>query len=408
MPKFDQYFTVAERKKAQEEYEKSLLATLKKTDKVINEIKAEKKQKKKPTEILMAKLNLEYVTDSVIRDPNDYVAKSYNEEKQLIGLINHMFVKYRVPDFFYYLFLQPKQIVNRYGATTKQKYKYTYMFDIYKKWFVTIAQGGSFRKEVKHIMSSKEAALFLKGPCEEIHENIWWAKMVNLGISNTNALKLIDRVFGNYFPDMGGSSKCLHELLHFYAHNIADMDKDTFNDTADYICTKIREDAHFSFKGRTLNSIIMLSNEWHHQMQKAKLGQNCQWEGMGIPLWIFDQYNNEIWDVQELTTNKQLLQEGKKNRHCVYSYVNRCMNGSSYIFSMRGYNVRYANYNEDGVFLNWDYDLSSEFTRITIEADRFGHIIQIRGPWNRRVNEKEYVVLRHWAGEKGLKILSRA
>ena len=114
MPKFDQYFTVAERKKAQEEYEKSLLATLKKTDKVINEIKAEKKQKKKPTEILMAKLNLEYVTDSVIRDPNDYVAKSYNEEKQLIGLINHMFVKYRVPDFFYYLFLPPKQIVNRY------------------------------------------------------------------------------------------------------------------------------------------------------------------------------------------------------------------------------------------------------------------------------------------------------
>jgi hypothetical protein len=101
----------------------------------------------------------------------------------------------------------------------------------------------------------------------------------------------------------------------------------------------------------------------------------------------------------ELRNNRELLNEGRKQKHCVYSYVQWCMAGRSAIFSLRGYSKRVAGYTPEGQIL-WEKE--NELTRVTIEVNHQRAVVQVRGPLNRQPFQEEKYILRLWAGEKGL------
>jgi hypothetical protein len=119
---------------------------------------------------------------------------------------------------------------------------------------------------------------------------------------------------------------------------------------------------------------------------------------LGLPDWEFEA-RDRIWTVTELRNNRDLLNEGRKQRHCVYSYVHWCVAGRSAIFSLRGYRKRIAGYTDEGQLL---WDKTEERTRITIEVNSQRAVVQVRGLLNRLPNEEEKRILRHWAGEYGL------
>src|SRR3569833_2799686 len=175
------------------------------------------------------------------------------------------------------------------------------------------------------------------------------------------------------------------------------MDKVTIGEVIDFLAWKLRFDLDFSIKGRTVGSIVRLCDEWHVQMQKAKLGSAVVWPGTGKMPW---QYVGDriVWQAMELRSNKDLLAEGRKQRHCVYSYVQQCLAGRSFIFSLRGSTKAFAGYDADGKVI---WDGVDEQTRLTVEVNARGVFVQIRGQLNRKAVPDEMAVLRRWSGELG-------
>lgn len=377
--------TVKERQQRQREIDERYANTLRQA----NDKKEKRQPKRQSVDVLQHKIITDITDEHIIRPMHTYPNRSYNQDKQVVGLIRHLYVKYPVPHFMY-------DVVRK-----DYKTKFKNMHADYIMWFLALAQGKSFTKLVKPYMTSKEAYHFLFAPYTEIGDNIWWAKLVHAGIPKHVTERLVERVFkGKFYADETGR---YNELIHFYANHYAEMDKITFDAVNDFIVWKLANDAEFRFKGRTATSMIKMSNEWHEMMQKAKLGRHVEWEGCGIPDWIHIG-EHEIWTMEELLNNKELANEGRKQKHCVYGYVNACIGGSCHIFSLRGWTKGFFGLDADGQPI---YRPVSELYRVTVEM-RGRELVQVRIKLNQTASTHELNMLRLWAGEKGVRMSSTA
>lgn len=367
-------------------------------DKILERGKREKKQKRKTVNELVPMLCLAGIETKALRPAHTYQPKSYNLDKQLMGLLNHLFVRYSVPAFLYGVCLQANQPdeanLPRAAKNAREAERL-----LYRQWFVTLAQGGSFPKLVKPFMTGKEAFLFLSAPAtNSVAANVWWAKLKAAGIPAPVIEKLIARIFGQYFFD--DPTGRLAETVQFYARYHGDMNKITFGEVTDFIAWKLRNEPTFRLAGRTVGSVIKLTNEWHHLMQKAKLGTSVEWNGLDITDWEWEA-RDCIWSVTQLRNNRDLMNEGRKQMHCVYSYVQWCISGHSAIFSLRSYRKRVAGYTEEGALI---WDKTMELSRVTIEVNRQRDVVQVRGKLNCAAEPEEKKILRQWAGEKGIRV----
>jgi len=371
--------TVKERQEREREINERYALTLQNANK-----KKEKRQSKRQSvDVLRNKIVTDLTSEYIIRPLESYPNRSYNADKQVHGLIRHLFVKYPVPRFLYDV------------CRKDYKPKHPKMHADYLMWFLALAQGQSFTKLVKPYMTAKEAHCFLSAPYETVHENVWWAKLKSAGVPQQLIGKLIDRIFNNYFfVDETGR---LSEVIVFYAHYHADMDKHTFGEVTDFIAWKLRNDREFRFKGRTASSMVKLANEWQVLMQKAKIDHSVEWTGMGIKPWKH-MVKSSIWTMQELLTNKELLNEGRKQRHCVYSYVQSCADGRCSIFSLREYHKTPNGKDEDDNTIWVPY---GELERITVEV-RNRSVVQVQKRLNTPPEPREIEVLRQWAGDNGI------
>lgn len=393
---------VAKRQEVRDKYEARFQLAIKASNAELKQKEKERGPKKKDGYALLDKTNADKVMNKALRSIATYKAKSHNQDKQVIDFVKHLFVKYPVPYFMYQCMVKcdnPSGKIHHYArvAVLNQKGGFSYLNDIYREWFITLAQGGSFYKATKSLLTKKEAQVFLDAPSEnEIHENLWWAKMKTLGIHKSVIEKLIDRIFKTYFIDDPDGR--LTEALFFYANNWEKMQRNEFDEITDFVDWKLRADKEFRFKGRTVTSMIKMSNEWHIAMQKAKLGSNISWPGFGMEPWKFET-KDHIHEMTELFTNKELYAEGRKQKHCVYSYVTRCAQNSCAIFSLRMYKKLLIGIDE--VDNRPVYAKGEEVKRLTIESTMARNIVQVRGNLNRMSDAEEDRVLRLWSGEKG-------
>ncbi len=393
--------TLKERKKQEQETETKILDALTCRKKVLADAKRESKRKKKSVDDLLPMLALKGIYYHALRPAETYVPRSHNLDKQLTGLLNHLFVRYPVPSFLYQVCLSDAAEAAQ-GKTQGGKDEFSRAQQIYRQWFITLAQGGSFPKAVKGIMTSREACVFLSAPWgRKIHENIWWAKMTVAGVPTALIGTLIDRIFTNHLP--ADSDGRLGEAIIFYARQHQGLTRNSLDEVTDFLAHKLRQDRQFRLLGRTASSVVKLSNEWHLQMQQAKLGKHIQWGGLGIADWVYED-KSEVWFVTELRDNKELVNEGRKQKHCVYSYVQRCVEGRSFIFSIRGCRKIAADYTDEGLPI---WDRAFEMRRVTLEVSPSRTVVQVRGPLNRPPIPEEREVLRRWAGEKGITLAAR-
>ena len=358
--------------------------------KKLDALKRENKQKKKSVPELLARLDIDNIRSLACQDANDYRSRSYNMDRQIHGLIRHMFARYPVPDFLCEACIGlPKNVrrTNRLEETRRCEYR---------QWLVTVGLGGSFAQAVKGTMTRKEAHLFLCAPPHHtILQNVWWARMKSADIPSGTIEKLLEKPFGTLdFADPDGR---LADCIRFYSRFHGEMDRVTFSEVTDFIAWKITNDPSFRMAGRTAASVIKLSNEWHRQIQKAKIESHVTWPGFGIPNWQ-RVTKDLVWEVTELRDNTELMREGSKQRHCVYSYVDYCRAGRSSIFSVRGYTKAFSHYDENKEVV---WAKIHEVNRVTIEVRYDRTIVQARGPLNRSLSDIEKDVLKVWAGEKG-------
>jgi hypothetical protein len=323
---------------------------------------------------LLPMLRLEGVEDQFLRQPSSFVPKSYRLEKQLKRLIDHLFVRYPVPEFLYAPLLPPC----KYSPDTRP---------LFRQWFAVIGRGDSFRKLVQEHMTAREAALFLSGRSFfPVEDNIWWARMKAAGLPEHAIFCLLRRIFHRHaFEDPDGR---LRSAIGFFARFRQEFDRVTFDEVLDFLDWKLRNEETFRLTGRTAASVIKLSNEWHFAMHAAKVNTSVRWKGLRIKDWNLEG-ENFLWRVKQLRTNRELMDEGRKQCHCVYSYVEACVEGDSAIFSLRTY-PRVMN--EEAA---WDW--GAEERRVTIELSRERKIVQVRGRLNRAPDDVEREVVRRWA-----------
>jgi hypothetical protein len=262
--------------------------------------------------------------------------------------------------------------------------------DIGFEWFFCLAQGGSFQKLVKDVLTKKECIAFLAAPDDyDTDQAFWFAKLHNSGISQKIIHGLIVRKEFFRVASIRAESVARYaDVIQFYAKYHAEMDDMTFDEITDYI----RANAHrgdFTLRGRTLNSVIALSTEWHRESMNAKYGAKVAWDGKRMKPWYKDE-KEIIWEIVELKTNHDLITEGRKQHNCISSYVSSCINGYCNIFSLRRFHAHTL--------------VEMVKNRITFEV-RGNSIVQIRGNSNRNANDEEMRVLRKFALDSGFTVM---
>ncbi len=344
----------------------------------ISNIKTKIKKKKSLEEIKSLMDLPDYLNGWEIRDKKDWKAISYNIEKQKISYLTHLYVKYKVPNFLL-------DILVSYS-----NYNFKEQTPLLVEWFLTIAQGDSFRKVSKEYFSKKEAHLYLQAPLNNPFHNFWWAKFKCAGVPDNFINLIIDRMLKN-----STLIRCIEfdlfykYLALFFKKHHKNIDRDTFIQIMDYIRT-MRSEGTFSMKGRTLSSIIKLSNAWHRTQFRIAKGRYVSWEGIDIKNWSC-KYHNKNWKVTQLKDSSALFKEGQKQRHCIGSYAKSCAAGSTSIFTvdscavLNGHSTDFYNKN------------------ITIEVININRTVtQVKGRLNRHPKPEEMAILKFWAGKNGL------
>jgi hypothetical protein len=342
--------------------------------------------KRKSNDILGRYLSVPLYSNA-IRSVSEYQARTYNEGRQVLGLIDHVFVRYRVPLFLYRSVLTYDGIDLVFGpqvGSEKRKAGWKPLDSKYREWFLAAARGASFAKLTKDVFTKKEAHWFLQAPDgNSIQKNILWAKAAAAGVPQKGCDYLTDRFDHQTLKRIG---RRLPDVLRIYADAWKEMHINDRDEITDFI-RAMAQDRDFSYKGRTFGSLRKLSHDWHRMVHSGAIREYRSWSQSFTP-WEHKSKGVVVRGI-ELTNNRALAEEGRKQRHCVYSYTMQCIHNMSRIVSIRWY---------IGAEL-------VEMHRLTVEVSPSRRaIVQIRGILNRMVTEEEMKVVRLWAGAKGLEI----
>lgn len=335
--------------------------------------------KKKKYDYFLTQLNKNFdIQYKMIRNPKDWKSKSFNDDVQMKSFIKHCYEKYNTPGFLYNCFFDENE-------------------SQFIKWFFCVSQGDSLIKLTSDIFSRKEVNIFLKLKDKSILYNILSTKLISLNINKNYHPKIISSVM-KFFNQRNNFN--LKNKVNFLSDYFQLLSKGELNNNIDFssISDYLYHIEHnldrnnFSFKGRTLNSLIRLCDEWHQEQFKKKQQNTVKhWEAWKINDFEFLEYLDEMrilfktWTIKQLLSSNQLFKESNVLKHCVSSYVGRCSNNSTRIFSL----------------------MCDDKKELTIEVfnnqSKFS-ICQVKGKFNRPPSRKEISIIDKWARKENLKM----
>lgn len=323
------------------------------------------------SEYLTACLTLAECESHWIRQPVQWVRKSRNPHKQFVELVSHLFVQYRVPAFFYSVWLR-----------TNAKHQ---------AWFIQLATGASVKalEKMPIKLTKKMAHCFMQAPdALTVEEALRYAQVVGQGGSESLAWAICLSFLGrNGFAQ----EVFWAEAIQFFVQ--ADpFDYRELVDVLDYLQAQYQQNPDYSFKGRTTRALLRQAAEWHRQMSRfAPEVEILTWESCGVREIEWEEVSNEVVlkkiCIQELLSSTSLIAEGAKQRHCVANYAHSCLKKQIAIFAM---------------FTDL---FGLKMAMVTIELNLQNRtIVQVRGKMNRSMNMQEWIWLQKWAAQENLKI----
>ncbi|MCR5886575.1 PcfJ domain-containing protein [Hymenobacter sp. J193] len=138
----------------------------------------------------------------------------------------------------------------------------------------------------------------------------------------------------------------------------------------------------FSLQGRTMAGMLAAVEQWHQKLSRMPRHAGHLLTATWVPLPIPDFVSGEDERVRisQLRTYSELVDEGRALRHCVASYLQSCQQGRCGIFSLKIEGAR----------------------ALTLEVLPNRQIVQVRGRYNRGLNEDERYWLKRWARDAQL------
>ena len=356
---------------------------------------------------------IEYKSE-FLRTIETWVPKSRNAEQQLYSIIRHLFTKYPTPVFLEKSFLNGffegvcMYIHLGAGKSLKNYNGYPDGMIIHNKaahhLYTTPPELGYFE-------ALRRAQILYMGGDEYIFNALMRSNVIRERQFNTLRNEEFWLSVMKFFIDntMIESSK-IAELIDYIYH----VKFQTSRGVIDGRHTEIPpEHPNFSMKGRNPQTLINQSDDWHYYKQRTAeinrrlaIGNN----NYGYPrakyanyTWIGYRINNKTYTkgksldgspieykVIQLLSSDELLHEGNYMHHCVGTYGPSCLNGKCAIFSVR----------------HFLYNKQADITA-TVEV-RDDRIVQIRGKYNRKPDDKTISVIENWAKDEYLRINSSA
>jgi hypothetical protein len=130
----------------------------------------------------------------------------------------------------------------------------------------------------------------------------------------------------------------------------------------------------FSFRGRTLAGVLDDLIEYR-RLRNTPTYPCIRWNSHELD-WTFQvEVSGEAWTFKELTSGRELWEEGARMHHCVSSYAFQCAAGSSAIVS---------------VSVEGHKAMTIEINPAT------DGIVQVRGPCNRPTTWEQNLVVEKW------------
>jgi len=333
---------------------------------------------------------LQRLSHLFIRDPSGWKSTHYNINRQRMEFIKWILCKYQPPHFMVEWLANYNLDKDRRSRCSSIETEN----DMFLGWFCNIATGKSFATTTKGFFTKKEAHLFLSAPRENsIHRNILWARCKAVGMPE-NLMRILLQRKGD---TLIGPDSWWNDVIAFVGRVVVkepgSLTPHILQDLMDFFdAVSLLTNDRINFAGRTLQSVIRLSNYWHQQATKAKFTGSVSWEAVVIPTWIwYDDRNKIFWGIKQLTSSKELYREGQAMHHCVYSYTDMCVAGHTAIFSVKTF---------------FDEKCSEmDERRATLELDVGSKsIVQAKGKMNEIPPAKDMNVISKWAHIHGLRL----
>ena len=298
-----------------------------------------------------------------------------------------------------------------------QNYHYE-TIQLAKKWLKDIICGGSFYKRNSKFFTRAEAHWFLTSKLlyndiESVFKLYFYAKCRARGMNHNLSIMVSDIftvkfVFGYSYRLFYRDSveKLLEGFLDLLARTpVHLLDRSVIGDISDFVLNEVfqYEENTFSFSGRTISSLIKLTNEWHEQlpdgitedellMERHRIKEvptlNTTWKGLDAEQFQMeaDQYT---WVIRELKTSKELRSEGKKLNSCLASYAFYCKSGKSAIFTVERFSP--------------ESQKTESVASLEVKIDS-RTLIQAKGSHNTDLSTNVMKVVTNWTSQKKIKI----
>ena len=319
-----------------------------------------------------------------IRPVADWVGTSASWRPAVSSLAHHLVCKYRAPMF----------LASCWYATDSAAEKK-------RGWFVAHSRGASFRSLNLPIAMTRKM------------EHIFLASQDHLSIEHAmRRAELLALEVPAEFVKAILSTRLSADLRHgefwrtvwaFLVRNARDVGPLQIGPMVDYI-QAVRHDRMqdgvvefgmpqpaFAMKGRTVQSMLRLMQEWHRSLGGTTA--SLSWGRSPFEPLLFEEPLREgselpkRWHMMELINSAQLRREGAALHHCVASYADRCYRGSSSIWSLR----------------LWQGERVHHVLTVEVDPKRRA-VIQARGLANRAASGKSLRLLQDWAARERLQM----
>lgn len=330
------------------------------------------------TEYILPVMHIAHKVPNACKRVQAWKPTTRNADKQVRSLLDFLFVRYKMPEFFYDVWFKP---------ITK-----------HIDWFINLANGSSVRdiKDSPVEMSKKMAHIFMQAPdYMSVSEALRYAQVIGFGGDATLAWYVNSCYLGrNGFEHEDFWSK----VIQFFAQ-VGMFEVEKLPEIIDYIQAQYTANRAYSMKGRTISALLRQTEEWHeelrrvaHQRAKARNKRvDLKWETSGIYGCSYEVGNRESksyqrFTIYELLSSEALREEGREQHHCVSSYDRSCADKQNAIFTMH---VQKQN--------------MADTKAVTIQVRLTSmEIVQAKGTRNRGITPIEREVIERWASREYL------
>lgn len=338
-------------------------------------------------------LNLHHKRSYWRRDPADWRPKSRNRHKQFSELARYLVADYDVPLFLDEAWLRVDAIAQTY-----------------RNWFVHIGLGKNLRSAIApYPLSKKHVHWFLQTPDDyTIEHGLVWADVRALGGDPRLAEAVIHSRLGVALETREDRRAFWLSVTRFFIDNPL-LDRSHVGPIIDYLHFQKYQAGEImvapglaqpvpppqpglTMRGRTPETLLRQMNAWHTELSRVRAAERgffraSGFAGLELETGAEDSYGRRaVWRIRELLSAAELVDEGRRMRHCVASYAGSCAAGHCSIWTM-------DRLHPDGRVEK----------HLTLEVLKTGALVQARGLANRLPTEQERHVLGAWVRSAGLR-----